>query len=142
MLPESTSTAAIVYEKLNVARIEFLSDSSVILNGANKTYQLSARYIDNTGAVVPGAVIQWSSSDSTTVSVDSTGNVTSLKTLGSADIKASYLGVEAVANIIIGTPDVNTRLINSNVIVSVSGYRRRLLSYFKMAALQVDDCEW
>jgi hypothetical protein len=136
VLPESLSTAVVAYEKQNIARIEFTSDSSVILNGANKTYQLSARYIDNTGTIVPNAVIQWTSSNATTVSVDATGKVTSLKTLGSADITASYQGVEAVANIIIGQPSSNTKLINSRDVVSVSETQVVLRRTTQTAALQ------
>jgi hypothetical protein len=94
-------------------QIAFTSDSSVVLPRVGSSYQFSATVQNSSGGLV------WSSSNSAAVSVDGTGKVTALVSVGSAIITVSAANVQpAAASVVIAQPTTGTIIVPSADVVS------------------------
>jgi len=76
--------------------------TDVTIDSIGKTFQLSATALDDNDNPIPDAVIDWSSSDLTIVTVSGSGLLTAQGD-GIATVLASSGGVEAHVNVTVGT---------------------------------------
>ena len=74
-----------------------ITSAPVLLTKAGQTAQLQATVYDSNGNAMKGIPIAWKSSDSSSVTVNSTGLVTSRVAVGSAIVTASASGLSALA---------------------------------------------
>ncbi len=84
-----------------VTRVQVIPDSLALSRGA--TGDFSAVAYDSTGNVLTGRTITWTSSDSVTAAVSSTGTVTAVSP-GAATVTATVEGVGGSAKVIVSSP--------------------------------------
>ncbi|MEM6673943.1 MAG: Ig-like domain-containing protein [Planctomycetota bacterium] len=103
------------------AAIDVTPDAPSALDAGN-TLQLTATVTDAAGATVTGALVDWSSSDSSILRVDATGLVTAIRA-GSADISGSFGAIADSVSVSVNVPAVDAVTIlggESNVVVGSS----------------------
>ncbi len=102
---EPSDIAEFTYTVESKAAVQ-LSESSVSLSTGSPSKTLSAAVYAADGSIRSGAVVEWSSSDSTVASVDN-GKITALKS-GSAVITASCEGLSASCTVTVSFTKVST----------------------------------
>jgi hypothetical protein len=85
---------------ISVASIQVIP-TDVTIDSIGQTYQLSGTALDDSGNPIPDAVINWSSSDLTIVTVSGNGLLTAQGN-GIATVLASSGAVEAQVNVTVG----------------------------------------
>jgi len=94
-----------------------ITPRSALLARLDDTHQLSAELFDEDGAMVDKPVV-WTSSDPNIVAVDEQGLLTSMGTIGSAEVTAEVDGVTSSPVIVaVVLPALNTQFVNDDQVV-------------------------
>ena len=97
----SSCTVKVIYESITLMGNSGMTymDMELVL-GVHNSEKLSAKVVDNSGTAVSGAVIKYTTSDSSIATVDTNGNVTAVKA-GEATITAETAGVSDTIKVVV-----------------------------------------
>ena len=105
------------------AHLRFVTDGSLVLAGERMTRRVEVEVIDESGALVDGGQVTWSSSDPAVVSVVADGDraavvTTETSTTSQALVTASFDGLAADASVLVTRPSQGTVLIDNGLVLA------------------------
>jgi len=98
-----------------------VSPAPASLTGIGATRQFTAVALDGTGAVIPGVVFLWTSSDAAVATIDQTGLATSTGA-GAATISASALGRTGISVLTVSLTSTPVAVVVTPGAATISGY--------------------
>jgi hypothetical protein len=124
--PARSATAMVTVDSpAPTTRVEIRSEPSVLLTQAGEQHLALAVVVDDDGSEVPGATIDWSSTDASVATVDAAGVITAVANVGTATIRASAEGATAASiEVAVARLAANARVVSAESVLDVGSDAR------------------